>query len=166
MYRNRKNLTLLTSIWVLSLEPICSVDVHLCDQLWIPTTPRPAGVGRLIWCQLPEHHTTFINTLRIYTAKTKDYCKIHISDVLLAGCRYIREDTQQEVSLQAGVKGRGNDDVAALLQVLAQKHAAGVNVDGAAHCFLDGVHAVRPVELHLSEQNNQLISYLINEIQY
>lgn len=53
-----------------------------------------------------------------------------------------------------GVKGCGNDNIAALLQVFAQKDAAGVNVDGAAHRFLNGMHAVQPVELDLSENTS------------
>ncbi len=63
--------TLLTSIWVLSLESICSVDMHLCDQLGIPTAPRPAGVGRLVCHQLPKHHTVSINTSIIHDTEKK-----------------------------------------------------------------------------------------------
>lgn len=64
---------------------------------------------------------------------------------LLAVGRHVGEDAEQELSLQAGVKGRGYDDVPSLCQVDAQEHGPGVDVDAAPHLLLDGVHAVGPV---------------------
>ena len=68
---------------------------------------------------------------------------------LLAVGGNVAEDPEQEVPLQDGVKGGGDDDVAALLQVHALEHAAGVDVGAARHLLLGRVHPVRPVELHL-----------------
>ncbi|KAK0131901.1 Olfactory marker protein [Merluccius polli] len=54
----------------------------------------------------------------------------------------VGEDPEQELSLQAGVEGRGDDDVAALLQVHAHEHAPGVDVHAARHLLLGHVHPV------------------------
>ena len=62
-----------------------------------------------------------------------------------AVCRHVGEETQQEIPLHAGVKGRGDDDVTTFLQVLPKEHATGVDVDGAAHLLLGDVHAILPV---------------------
>lgn len=54
---------------------------------------------------------------------------------------------------------RGRDDnVAAFLQIRPQEDAAGVDVDGAGHLLLQGVHAVVPVQLHLGRDHSGTVS--------
>ena len=53
-----------------------------------------------------------------------------------------------------GVKSGGDDDIAALLQVRPQEDAAGVDVNGAGHLLLQGVHPVVPVQLHLGRDHD------------
>lgn len=56
------------------------------------------------------------------------------------------------------VKRGGDDDVAAFLQVRPQEDTAGVDVDGAGHLLLQGVHAVVPVQLHLGTDHSGTVS--------
>lgn len=70
---------------------------------------------------------------------------------LLAVWRHVGEDPQQEVTLLPGVKSRGDDDVATLLELLPEEDAARVDVDGARHLLLGRVHAVLSVQLHLED---------------
>lgn len=56
------------------------------------------------------------------------------------------------------VKSSGDDDVAAFLQVRPQEDAAGVNVNGAGHLLLQGVHPVVPVQLHLGRDHSGTVS--------
>lgn len=57
-----------------------------------------------------------------------------------------------------GVKSGGDDDIASLLQVCPQEDAAGVDVDGAGHLLLQGVHPVVPVQLHLGRDHSRTVS--------
>lgn len=54
------------------------------------------------------------------------------------------------------VKSGGDYDVAAFLQVCPQEDAAGVDVNGAGHLLLQGVHAVVSVQLHLGRDHKAL----------
>lgn len=56
------------------------------------------------------------------------------------------------------VKSGGDDDVAAFLQVRPQEDAAGVDVNGAGHLLLQGVHPVVPVQLHLDRDHSGTVS--------
>lgn len=56
------------------------------------------------------------------------------------------------------VKSGGDDDVAAFFQVCPQEDAAGVNVNGAGHLLLQGVHPVVPVQLHLGRHHRGMVS--------
>lgn len=103
------------SVRVLSCESISLQDVDLSDQRGITTQPGPAGLWRLMESQL------------------------------LAVRRHVGEDAEQEVSLQARVKGRGYDDVAPLCQVDAKEHRPRVDVDAPADLLLGDVHTVSPV---------------------
>lgn len=58
------------------------------------------------------------------------------------------------------VKSGGDDDVAAFLQVCPQEDATGVDVDGAGHLLLQGVHSVVPVQLHLGRDHSGMVSGL------
>lgn len=56
------------------------------------------------------------------------------------------------------VKSGGDDDVAAFLQVCPQEDTAGVDVNGAGHLLLQGVHPVVPVQLHLGRDHSGTVS--------
>lgn len=56
-----------------------------------------------------------------------------------------------------GVKSGGDDDIAAFLQVCPQEDAAGVDVNGAGHLLLQGVHPVVPVQLHLGRHHSGMV---------
>lgn len=56
------------------------------------------------------------------------------------------------------VKSGGDDDIAAFLQVCPQEDAAGVDVNGAGHLLLQGVHPVVPVQLHLGTEHRRTVS--------
>lgn len=58
------------------------------------------------------------------------------------------------------VKSGGDDDIAAFLQVCPQEDTAGVDVDGAGHLLLQGVHPVVPVQLHLGRDHRGMVSGL------
>lgn len=60
------------------------------------------------------------------------------------------EEAEEEFSLDARLKGGGYDDVAALRQVHPLEDGPGVDVDAPADLLLGHVHAVDPVQLHLS----------------
>lgn len=81
---------------------------------------------------------------------------------LLAVRRHVSEDTEQELALLPGVKGRGDDDITALLQLLSQKDAAGVDVYGACYFLLGSMHTVLPVQLHL--QGSKIFSLTAKHI--
>ena len=57
-----------------------------------------------------------------------------------------------------GVKSGGDDDVAAFLQVRPQEDTAGVDVNGAGHLLLQGVHPIVPVQLHLGRDHSGAVS--------
>lgn len=71
---------------------------------------------------------------------------------LLAIWRHIREDAEQKVSFQAGVKGRGYDDIPTLSQLNAEEHRAWVDVDAPTNFLLGDMHTVDPVQLHLCRE--------------
>lgn len=77
---------------------------------------------------------------------------------LLAVGGHVCEDAQQEFSLQAGVEGRGYDDVAALWQVGPYEHGPGVDVGAPSNLLLGDVHTVDPVELHLNTQTSSIMT--------
>lgn len=58
------------------------------------------------------------------------------------------------------VKSGGDDDIASFLQVCPQEDAAGVDVDGAGHLLLQGVHPVVPIQLHLGRDHSGMVSAL------
>lgn len=56
------------------------------------------------------------------------------------------------------VKSGGDDDIASFLQVCPQEDTAGVDVDGAGHLLLQGVHAVVPIQLHLGRDHSGIVT--------
>lgn len=64
---------------------------------------------------------------------------------LLAVGGHVRKDAQKEVSLQASVKGCGDDNVTSLCQIDAFKHRSWVDVDAPTNLLLSDMHAVSPV---------------------
>ncbi|TNN61981.1 hypothetical protein EYF80_027816 [Liparis tanakae] len=96
-----------TSSGVLSLQAFGIHYMDLSDQLRVATHPRPTCLRRVIQSQLSGKE------------------RVHIS-----------EDAEQEVALLPGVKGRGNDYITALLQILPEEDAARVDVDGARYFLL------------------------------
>lgn len=75
-----------------------------------------------------------------------------LSTYLLAVWRHISEDTEQKFALLPRVKGRGDDDVTAFLQLLPEEHAAWIDVDGTCYFLLGCVHTVLSIQFHLQDE--------------
>lgn len=75
--------------------------------------------------------------------------------------RHFREDSQEKLAGAAMLKHGWNKHIVALLQVLAQKYSAGINIGGSPSTLLNikVVKAEFAVHLHLEMKYNEMLHF-------
>jgi len=124
----------------LSLGHLCKEAKH---QLWTRLWPIPVRA----------------TTLEKQKALSKKSAPLyHCSCSLPAIRRHICENPEKKLAYMTRVKSGGDDDIATFLQVCPQEDTTGVDVNGAGHLLLQGVHPVVPVQLHLGRKHRGTVS--------